>query len=675
MLDSGIRSTHEEFIGANVLAGRNFVEGDDPNDVSDTVGHGTAVASLIAGQNLGTAPGATVMPLRVAPADSFTIDPSARTLAAAYAREQGAQIQNMSFTMHDTTILNLNAEAGVLSVLAAGNDGEPNPDPWALYDPSNTESHLSEWSQQHTLVVGAVRMLYDENGNLTGEVEMWEDSDRAGEFVMHRYLVAPGHFVPAAYYTGDDTYHKPSGTSYATPQVSAAAAVVWAADPSLSAVEVADILLTTADDLGDPGVDVIYGHGLLNLEAALQPVGLLGVPAGDHSADGLLGVSASQLALPAAFGDALSGHSALRQITVLDSFNRPYAMDLSDQVRSIRQDSPLLERLARVNQTSDTVQQAFGGMTLTAAMTHTPATSRRLNAGLDDRKEQNQDSRLTTLMASGQTGPFHYTMMDGGSVQQMIAPAEQGGHWLQSSMVSMPQMDLIRDPKGASLTSLDASWGRLSLAYASGTAQYSDHSGVDAGIAAWQTQKAGADWTVMLSHMIEQETFLGANASGALGVGGQAASSTLGMGVSLPLSDTLRIVGAASVGSTQVHAQPGSMLQDWQGLRTSSLGLGLLSRHDQREMGLRVLRPLRVDSGQVVLNVPVARTLEHEIVREQSVVELSPSGQEIAIESFYRMAQGKRGLLGVNVMYRLEPNHVRNAEPEWATLLEGSLSW
>ena len=62
-----------------------------------------------------------------------------------------------------------------------------------------------------------------------------------------------------------------SGTSYAAPHVSGAAAVLKSAFPNLTAPQIVALLLTTALDLGARGVDEVYGHGLLDLENAARP--------------------------------------------------------------------------------------------------------------------------------------------------------------------------------------------------------------------------------------------------------------------------------------------------------------------------------------------------------------------------------------------------------------------
>ncbi len=54
------------------------------------------------------------------------------------------------------------------------------------------------------------------------------------------------------------------GTSMATPHVSAAAAVVWAAKPSLTNTQLLNLLTSTAKDLGTAGKDNDFGYGLVD---------------------------------------------------------------------------------------------------------------------------------------------------------------------------------------------------------------------------------------------------------------------------------------------------------------------------------------------------------------------------------------------------------------------------
>ena len=70
---------------------------------------------------------------------------------------------------------------------------------------------------------------------------------------------------------GFETWAALSGTSMASPHAAAVAALVWAVAPNASSSDVANAVINNAKDLGDAGVDTVYGHGLVNaLDAAKQ---------------------------------------------------------------------------------------------------------------------------------------------------------------------------------------------------------------------------------------------------------------------------------------------------------------------------------------------------------------------------------------------------------------------
>ncbi|CAK9885965.1 MAG: Extracellular serine protease [Candidatus Erwinia impunctatus] len=61
-----------------------------------------------------------------------------------------------------------------------------------------------------------------------------------------------------------------TGTSMAAPMVSGAAAIVMQRFPYMTAAQISSVLLTTATDLGDAGIDAVYGWGKLNLQSAID---------------------------------------------------------------------------------------------------------------------------------------------------------------------------------------------------------------------------------------------------------------------------------------------------------------------------------------------------------------------------------------------------------------------
>jgi len=85
-------------------------------------------------------------------------------------------------------------------------------------------------------------------------------------------LAAPGDDIFSTYKNGG--YRTLSGTSMASPHVAGVAALVWSHFQSSSAIEIRNALFNSAEDLGTPGRDNYYGHGLVNAKAAYDLLGV-----------------------------------------------------------------------------------------------------------------------------------------------------------------------------------------------------------------------------------------------------------------------------------------------------------------------------------------------------------------------------------------------------------------
>ena len=152
---------------------------------------------------------------------------------------------------------NIFAEAedisNTLVTVAAGNDGSA----CATINTCNGAAHaLTNVSPETVIVVGSAN---EAGTGLKGY------SNRAG-ILKDNFLATSA--VPLYY-----GYNK-QGTSFAAPTAAAAAALVMDKFDT-NAAETVDILFNTAIDIGAPGVDDVFGHGLLDLQAALSPIGSL----------------------------------------------------------------------------------------------------------------------------------------------------------------------------------------------------------------------------------------------------------------------------------------------------------------------------------------------------------------------------------------------------------------
>ena len=247
---------------------------------NDTDGHGTHVAGTISqctnnGLGMaGVAPGARLMPIRATDgAGEYDIAGVARALR--WAADHGAGVINLSIgTTGDCdapcsypvivdAIAYVKAR-DVVMVAAAGNESEPNlnttfpanhPDVIAV-GAVDLNAQLAPYSNS-----GDGIDLVAPGGNQAVDL----NSDGVGDGIYQETITAA---CPPFSRTPTD-YCGFNGTSMASPHVAAAAAILRSHRPNASAGQIRTALRASALDLGSPGYDTTYGHGLLQVNAAL----------------------------------------------------------------------------------------------------------------------------------------------------------------------------------------------------------------------------------------------------------------------------------------------------------------------------------------------------------------------------------------------------------------------
>ena len=112
-----------------------------------------------------------------------------------------------------------------------------------------------------------------------------------------------------------------SGTAQAAAHVSGAVAILAGAFPTMTPAELVSLILDTADDLGIEGVDDIYGHGIVNLARATDPIGsaMITDPNAAPIEAGIT-LDNSGITLPTSFGGALDGFT----VGFIDDYKRAY---------------------------------------------------------------------------------------------------------------------------------------------------------------------------------------------------------------------------------------------------------------------------------------------------------------------------------------------------------------
>lgn len=219
------------------------------SDVSDAHGHGSGTIGTIgaSGNNSTGVAGVNwdvdILPLQINISDNNSAAYlSDMATCVEYAADQGARIVNVSYDGVGTSTMEnagryLRDRNGLL-FMSAGNTGK--------------EQVYPDFDS--IIAVGAT----DQNNAKAS----------FSDYGTYVDITAPGVDIATTYKDANYVYY--SGTSFSSPIVAGVAALMIAANSNITADEIEQGLLTTATDIGAAGDDNVFGHGLINAQAAIN---------------------------------------------------------------------------------------------------------------------------------------------------------------------------------------------------------------------------------------------------------------------------------------------------------------------------------------------------------------------------------------------------------------------
>ena len=686
IVDSGIRETHREFSRGNgnkvtLLTQSGYVPDNDDKF------HGTFVAALAAGNRdggsglnmhgvafessvhftairLGTSDG-IYRPFRL---ENYS-ELDDRSDAMFYgniirtAKTAGAAIVNLSFGVNGVISgydhreirsrfahtagalaqkIILDADKTIL-VWAAGNAGGTryeNGDP-APFDSPEVFSGLGTYFpelQSHVLAVAAL----DQDGSIASY------SNRCG-IAKAFCLAAPGSDIVSAYSDGDDFYYVGGdGTSFAAPLVSGSLALLRQYfRGQLGNTELVNRLLATANRTGIYADSDIYGHGLVDLDAATAPVGtvmtgLSNDPNSRPFAENAIALSSG------AFGASLQRQLADVEVAGFDALDAPFFQSAAtwvtqpkwakraSNIANKQRQRVLVAPYRRVRQHHN----ANNGAGLSLTVGHGAVTDARLafadgwwvsyrqhggqGLGLHDYSSANPHADVsgTNGMAYGLGSRFNDPLA-----------------------FAAPYLSLVRDGAGIGWRSSDATRKRFGFALMHGAPQFDDQqtSGDKRGIGVlmsmtMQRKHSATGLSLQVGAVRERTGFLGAQTQGAFGKT-TAATTFAGLNGAWTLgtNDHWQLLASAYLGRTR--AQTGSgLLHDVSPIVSSAFSLGAVRTSLWQAddwFGLHLAHPLRAERGRAQLRLPVGRTKYGRVVYKNRAVSLVPNARTLHAEALY----------------------------------------
>ncbi|GAB1529873.1 MULTISPECIES: S8 family peptidase [Brevibacillus] len=262
IIDSGF-ANHEDIVYAGRYNAYAAVYGYTTPPESDYLGHGTSVAGIIGARNndkgyVGIAPGASLYCAKITHETGNGLDVAAQIEAIEWLVRQGVKIINCSFggivDVESRRIAFRDAASfyDILIICGAGNEGN--------VGGAMNDNMIYPARYDFVLSVGCLK----------ANKEPAVYSSRGPELDVS----APGHNVmttiPSSanrnginHYDISKEYGLFTGTSCATPHVTGLAALYWQMNPSYTANQIKNLILSNVEELGKEGMDVVFGKGMV----------------------------------------------------------------------------------------------------------------------------------------------------------------------------------------------------------------------------------------------------------------------------------------------------------------------------------------------------------------------------------------------------------------------------
>ena len=646
--------SHGTFVAG--IAGASRTQSVDPNDM-----HGIAYrATLVNFQ--AARPSQTATDGFV----SFGTDDLVEAMRAAAGLSAGdeaveSDVLNLSlgaFANSDSTFARLRtamraaAAEDKIMVLAAGNEGLSQPIYPAAYADDAGIAGLA-------IVVG----------NLTSTNQAATSSNLCGD-TRDYCLFAPGTSIRSTLNGG--SYGVGSGTSFAAPYVTGAAAVVKAAFPGVSSRDVVDRLLLTASDLGAAGIDSTFGHGLLDLEAAMAPVGPVGFPISPTVDGPVTPIEETALRLGPGLAMNDAARQLLRRVMTVDDMGFPFPLDLGKGVESAERNAGLSAFVGgrRGAVTADGLPRA----TIAAVVQDEDLAGFEdaLSATSFTSRSKNDAALPLSFTAEAMEGTIVFASLHGGNEARLGLEAgllERRATLMQADGILASYENLLPASSGAGVSFRPADGTEIAVSAFGSSAEAE---GGDASLQRLEIKQAipgEIEMRLGLGLIQEEGAFLGSRTSGAFGDGTSARSRFLTMSLVGPLVDDIDWFATYSRGRSSIGDADGALLQDWSDPRSEAFGAGIVVRDfavDDDGLTLMVGQPFRQEGAEVTLDLPVARKPDGTVLTTAERIDLTPEAREIAAEVGYRLPLGRDDGHDLQAagFVRFNPDHQKGRDPE-----------
>ena len=672
VLDSGVSTDDSGAVNLTDLDDNvvSFTSGSDligsdsvPNDEQ---GHGTHVAGLIAAENNndgghhGVAYEADLFIYKVLNDNNRTVGNSVAN-GINKARGDGVDIMNLSLGDFGTIGSNCNSAsscetylgsfgysaleaagaANIILVWSAGNDSNSNPSVSsgaAIYDDDFKET---------TVIAVAIGL----NGKLASAANGdpgWTTGSNACGIAAAICIAAPGTALFSEKNDDNDFLVRKSGTSMAAPMVTGGLALIKHEFSSLTNAQVIDRLFATATDTDEYSQSSIYGHGLMNLNAATAAVGSLQTINGSNllrdKNTSFYDLANNTFSSSAAFSSALNSVLEGKTMEVYDSFDRAnfktnirsfftsgsYTSQNTVENHMVRL-QPKAEKKVKHKNLYGSFTVETDGNYIESSMFQSAGDFLALGYNQSTNSFENAVDPLSNFFNDSNFGNNYL-------INPYFNTGSGQDYFMSFNSNSSFGMDTFTNANG---NDLGLAFNLNPLSSINGDA------------------KNAGDLQIVLGTNYEQNKFLNSSSSGAFATGDMSNTNFTGVKYKKNLGDDFTFVGSGFAGYTHVDKASNSYIDKSSPLLSSTFTLGLAKanfiKKDQR-IGFFINQPQRVEDGSLNLRVPTSSDRDGTVTYSNLNVDLEPDARQINYDIIFHKAVTETSNLSANL------THVKNGD-------------
>jgi subtilisin family serine protease len=706
VIDTGINLTHNEFSGNKIRSFSDGLDRDYANNdtgITDGDGHGSHVAGIIAAgkdftQMHGVAYNARIVGYKVFDDNGSNAFSSYISDAINQSAIDGVSIINLSLGFQGAvsdvrSALIIAKNNDILTLAANGNCRGDNSVECNSVD-TNQPSYPAKYAFDpdiagYLLAIGSV----DASSYLSSFSQLCGDA-------LNYCLVAPGESINSTTHASSNSYDTYSGTSMATPMVSGVAAILRSAWPHLTAPQTAQILLQSATDLGESGVDSTYGAGLLNAEAAVNYIGQTYVPSTASISSVGYNISDSNLTTSSVFGDAFVKNiiPQINNMTFFDDFGRDYNINFSDKISIHNQNSTLSNLI--FNQYQSASIPIIGSNSSFSLKFIDQKKTKDINGNIIGKNYFNINNFIYDKSA---TDPHELNKRNISFLYQKsfnkntlsIASNDYLNHLnnkftvnynLVANELSFNNLASSGEYVGNLNQNNLALSHKLSKSFTTNLSfsQTSDNYNILNSGAVSDILQFGFDYNsefldldIDYGNMSEyKDYFLGGSAIGAFSNSNNSKTNFVAIKNKKKITKDLYFISSYSQGLTNLSGNKGGIFRSYSDIKSRGFSAGIFNDNFfNGKLAINYSEPLRVYSGAVNINIPIGYNNNGNVQRLSiDDISLKPSGKEKNFEISYNLSKSDYNL-NLNLLAIEEFMNIKDSKNEYLFFLKYNKFW